>query len=333
MAAATTHGGALPAGAAPSAVADEIRAGLLADPPEIPSKYFYDDAGSHLFDEITRLPEYYQTRTEEAILRANADRVVARFQPRELVEVGSGASRKTRILLDAMARTGRLRRCVLFDINERSLRESLRALTAAYPGLQGRGVAGDFAVDLQAIGRSRQRRLAIFLGGTIGNLLPARVPAFLAALSRVLSPGDGFLLGVDLVKEKARLHAAYNDAAGVTARFNLNILSVVNAATGADFDPTAFEHVAFYDPDRAWIEMRVRATRPTRVRIPAAGIDRAFRTGEEIRTEISCKYTRESLAALLPGTGLRLVEWLTDDEQLFALAVLERDKAGPGAVR
>ena len=333
MAAATTHGGALKAGAAPSAVADEIRAGLLKDPPEIPSKYFYDDAGSRLFDEITRLPEYYQTRTEEAILRANAGRVVSRFRPTELVEVGSGASRKTRILLDAMARSGRLRSCVLFDINERSLRESLRTLTGAYPGLVGRGVAGDFAVDLQAIGRSRQRRLAIFLGGTIGNLLPARVPAFLAALSRVLAPGDGFLLGVDLVKDQARLHAAYNDAAGVTAEFNLNILRVVNAAVGADFDPTAFEHVAFYDPAQAWIEMRLRAVRASRVRIPAAGIDRAFREGDEIRTEISCKYTRESLLALLPGTGLRLVDWLADADALFALAVLERDKAGPGAAR
>jgi L-histidine N-alpha-methyltransferase len=309
--------------------ADEIRAGLLSDPPEIPSKYFYDDEGSRLFEEITRLPEYYQTRTEEAILRAAADEVVARFRPTELVELGSGAGRKTRILLDAMARAGRLRRCVLFDINESSLRESLLSLASAYPGLQGRGVAGDFAVGLDAIGRSRQRRLAIFLGGTIGNLLPARVPAFLADLSRVLSRGDGFLLGVDLVKDPARLHAAYNDAAGVTARFNRNMLKVVNEAFDGDFDPEGFEHVAFYDPVRAWIEMRLRALAPMRVRLRGAGLERTFAKGDEIRTEISCKYTRASLQALLPGTALEIVDWLTDDEELFAVAVMRRDASGP----
>ena len=305
-------------------MAAEIRAGLLSDPPEIPCKYFYDDAGSRLFDEITRLPEYYQTRTEGRILEARADEVVARFLPRELVEIGSGTSRKTRILLDAIARAGTLESCVLFDINERVLEESLRALSAEYPALETRGVSGDFASDLAAIGTSDRRRLAIFLGGTIGNLLPADVPAFLTRLAAVLAPGDGFLLGVDLVKDPARLHAAYNDAAGVTARFNLNILNAVNEALDGDFDPTAFEHVAFYDRDRAWIEMRLRAVRPTRVSVRAAGVDRTFQAGDEIRTEISCKYTRASLLALLPRKGLRLVDWLVDPEDLFALAVLAR---------
>jgi len=329
LAAIAAYGSARAAARARTAMADEIRAGLLKDPPEIPSKYFYDDAGSRLFEEITRLPEYYQTRTEEGILRAAADDVVARFRPAELLELGSGSSRKTRILLDAMARSGRLRRCVLFDINEGSLRESLVSLAAAYPGLEGRGVAGDFATDLGAIGTSRERRLAVFLGGTVGNLLPSRVPSFLASLSGVLSPGDGFLLGVDLVKDPARLHAAYNDSADVTARFNRNILKVVNEALDGDFDPAAFEHVAFYDPERAWIEMRLRALRPTRVRIQGAGIERAFEVGDEIRTEISCKYTRGSLEALLPGTGLEVVDWLTDEEDLFAVAVMERDATGP----
>ena len=314
-----------------SAMAAEVRAGLLSDPPEIPCKYFYDDAGSRLFEEITRLPEYYQTRTEERILERNADAVVGRFRPAELVELGSGASRKTRVLLDAMARAGLLKSCVLFDINERYLQESLRGLAAAYPGLEARGVAGDFATDLSAIGTSTERRLAIFLGGTIGNLVPSAVPPFLAGLSALLSKGDGFLLGVDLVKDPGRLHAAYNDAAGVTARFNRNILKVVNDALGGDFDTTAFEHVAFYDTERAWIEMRLRALRPTRVRVRAAGIDRTFEAGDEIRTEISCKYTRASLGALLPGTGLRLVDWLTDDLGLFALAVMERDGSRPRA--
>jgi L-histidine N-alpha-methyltransferase len=304
-------------------MAAEIRAGLAADLPEIPSKYFYDDTGSRLFEEITRLPEYYQTRTEERLLEARADEVAGRFRPSELVELGSGTSRKTRVVLDAMARSGRLRRCVLFDINERVLQDSLRALAAAYPGIEAKGVAGDFATDLAAIGRSDERRLAIFLGGTIGNLPSSDVPGFLTRLSSVLAPGDGFLLGVDLVKDPARLHAAYNDAAGVTARFNRNILSVVNEALQGDFDPAAFEHVAFYDEGQARIEMRLRAIRPTRVRVAGAGIERAFEAGDEIRTEISCKYTRASLEALLPKT-LRLVDWLTDDEELFALAVMER---------
>ena len=157
------------------------------------------------------------------------------------------------------------------------------------------------------------------------------VPAFLAGLAALLSNGDGFLLGVDLVKDPARLHAAYNDAAGVTARFNRNILKVVNEALAGDFDAAAFEHVAFYDPERSWIEMRLRALRPTRVRVRGAGIDRTFEAGDEIRTEISCKYTRASLMELLPGTGLQLVDWLTDDEGLFALAVLERDRSRPTA--
>jgi len=329
LGATAAYGRARAAARARAAGADEIRAGLLKDPPEIPSKYFYDDAGGRLFDEITELPEYYQTRTEEGILRGAADRVVARFRPTELVELGSGAGRKTRILLDAMARSGRLRRCVLFDINEASLRDSLASLSAAYPGLEGRGVAGDFSTDLGAIGSARERRLAVFLGGTIGNLLPSHVPSFLADLSRVLRPGDGFLLGVDLVKDDARLHAAYNDAAGVTARFNLNILSVVNQAFDGDFDPEGFEHVAFYDAGQAWIEMRLRALRPMRVRLRGAGVDRRFEAGDEIRTEISCKYTRASLQALLPETGLAVVDWLTDAEALFAVALMRRDKGGP----
>jgi L-histidine N-alpha-methyltransferase len=214
---------------------------------------------------------------------------------------------------------------VLFDINERVLEESTRLLASAHPGLEVRGVAGDFATDLAAIGASSERRLVVFLGGTIGNLLPSDVPPFLARLAAVLREGDGFLLGVDLVKDAARLRAAYNDAAGVTARFNRNILKAVNEALDGDFDPAAFEHVAFYDRDNAWIEMRLRALRPTRVNVRGAGVERAFEAGDEIRTEISCKYTRASLAALLPGTGLRLLDWLTDEEDLFALAVLERD--------
>jgi L-histidine Nalpha-methyltransferase len=310
-------------------MAEEIRAGLLSDPPEIPCKYFYDDAGSRLFDEITRLPEYYQTRTEERILEARAAEVVGRFRPVELVELGPGTGRKTRILLEAAARSGSLKRCVLFDINAGVLVDSIRALASTLPGVEVRGVVGDFATDLAGIGASDHRRLVIFLGGTIGNLHPSDVPAFFGALAAILREGDGFLLGVDVVKDPARLHAAYNDAAGVTARFNRNILKVVNEALDGDFDPAAFEHVAFYDREKAWIEMRLRALRPMRVNLRRAGVERAFAAGDEIRTEISCKYTRASLSALLPGTGLRLVDWLTDEEGLFALAVLERDGSAP----
>jgi L-histidine N-alpha-methyltransferase len=307
-----------------SRMAEEVRDGLRARPlPELPSKYFYDDRGSALFDDITRLPEYYQTRTEEAILESVGQEVVDRVQPRELCELGSGVGRKVRLLLDAMAGRGLLDRCVLFDISESFLIDSARQLDAAYPELAVRGVVGDFLGDLPALGPGGER-LALFLAGTIGNLHPDRVPPFLRAVARQLEPGDAFLVGLDLVKDEARLHAAYNDSAGVTAEFNRNILRVVNAHLGADFEPEAFEHVAFYDHDNAWIEMRLRATRDMEVAIPAAAIDVAYRRGDEIRTELSCKYTRPSLEALLPGTGLRVEGWHTDSEELFALALLRR---------
>ncbi len=305
-------------------MADEVRAGLRMRPlPELPSKYFYDDRGSALFDEITRLPEYYQTRTEEGILETIAQEVVDLVQPSELCELGSGVGRKVRLILDAMARRGLLERCVLLDISEGFLVESARQLDAAYPDLAVRGVVGDFLEDLPALGPGGER-LALFLAGTIGNLHPDLVPPFLRALARQLDPDDSFLLGLDLVKDEVRLHAAYNDSAGVTAEFNRNILRVVNAHLGADFEPEAFEHVAFYDRAHAWIEMRLRATRDMRVSIPGAGMDVAYRRGDEIRTELSCKYTRASLEALLSGTGLRVEGWYTDPEELFASALLRR---------
>jgi L-histidine N-alpha-methyltransferase len=305
-------------------MAAEVRAGLLTRPlPTLPSKYFYDDRGSDLFEDITRLPEYYQTRTEEALLEAIADEVIAAAGPRELVELGSGVGRKIRLLLDAMKRTGRLERCLLFDINERMLEESVARLEADYPGLEARGVVGDFTEDLSVLGPGGER-LVLFLAGTIGNLHPDDVPGFLASVARQMSPGDGLLVGLDLVKDEARLHAAYNDAAGVTAEFNRNILRVVNDRLGADFDPRAFAHVAFYDREHQWIEMRLRALRPMRVSIPAAGLVLDYRRGDEIRTEISAKYTRATFAGRLPGTALRIREFFTDPENLFALALLER---------
>jgi L-histidine N-alpha-methyltransferase len=306
-------------------MAAEIRAGLSARPlPWLPSKYFYDDRGSELFEQITRTPEYYPTRTELAILERVAGEIVAATRPVEICELGSGVGRKVRLLLDAGRALGTLERCVLLDINAMVLAESVRSLAGDYAGLRVRGVVGDFQDDLAGLG-SGGGRLALFLAGTIGNLHPdLEVPAFLRAVARQLAPGDAFLVGLDLVKDEARLHAAYNDAAGVTAEFNRNILRVINAELDADFDPDAYDHVAFYDRDRAWIEMRLRARRDQRVHVPGAGLELSLRRGQEIRTELSCKYTRATFDARLAHTGLQLESWLTDAESLFALALLRR---------
>lgn len=320
------------AGERAARMAEEIRESLTASPRWLPSKYFYDDRGSRLFEDITSLPEYYQTRTEEQILTAVAGEVVERVRPTELVELGSGAGRKTRLLLAAMARDGRLERCLLLDINPLFLEESTRTLARDFPGLSARGVVGDFLDDLSLLGPGGGRLAALF-AGTIGNLHPALVPAFLARMAEQLMPGDGFLVGVDLVKDVGRLEAAYNDSAGVTAEFNRNILRVLNERLGADFDAESFEHVAFYDRANDWIEMRLRASRPQRVRIPAASLDITLDAGEEIRTEISCKYTRASFESMLPGTGLGVDRWYTDPQQLFALALLGRRASDHGRVR
>ena len=304
-------------------LAREVREGLLARPRRLPSRLFYDDLGSALFDEITRLPEYYPTRTETEILERRAGEIVAAVEPRELVELGSGSGRKIRLLLDAMARACRCESCVLLDVNEGSLAEAGSSLAAAYPGLQVRGVVGDFARDLDRLGPGGGR-LALFLAGTIGNLEPADARRLMARMSRQLEPGDAFLVGFDLVKETARLHAAYNDAAGVTARFNRNILQALNRELDANFEPEAFEHVAFYDEAAARIEMWLRATRGMEVRVPGAALELRLEPGEAIRSEISCKYTRASVEDLLPGSGLRLGRWLTDPAGDFALALLLR---------
>jgi L-histidine Nalpha-methyltransferase len=309
-------------------MAEDLRESLRGPLPSIACKYFYDDRGSALFEEITRLPEYYQTRTEEALIDAIAGEVLARARPRELVELGSGAGRKIRKLLDGLARAGTLERCLLMDINALFLRESAERLQAAYPRAEVRGVVGDFTEDLSDLGRGGGR-LLLFFAGTLGNLHPDEVPGFFRRASLVLEPGDGFLVGLDLVKDKARLEAAYNDAAGVTARFNLNVLNVVNERLGADFDLQAFEHVAFYDEAHAWIEMRLRALRPCRVSVPAADLLLRFERGQEIRTELSCKYTRASFERRLSGTGLGVDRWFEDPERLFALALLRREGVGP----
>ncbi|HUG55035.1 MAG TPA: L-histidine N(alpha)-methyltransferase [Vicinamibacteria bacterium] len=300
----------------------EVRDALEARPlPSLPSKYFYDERGSALFDAITRLPEYYLTRAEESVLAPAAGDAVARVRPRHLVELGSGLGRKVRVLLDAMEAKGTLESCTMLDVSEGALTESVHLLGTERPGLRTEGIVGDFLTDLGALGPGRSRLIA-FLGSTIGNIHPGEVPTFFRMAASVLAQGDGLLLGLDLVKDRARLEAAYNDAQGVTAEFNRNILRVVNDRLGGAFEPDAFEHVAFYDEERAWIEMRLRARHPCRVQVEEAGVSLTLPAGGEIRTEISCKYTRASLDALLPGTGLRLEQWRTDAGGLFALALL-----------
>jgi L-histidine N-alpha-methyltransferase len=295
--------------------------GLSRPLPEISCKHFYDDRGSQLFEDITQTEEYYPTRTELAILEENAARIVEAARPRALAELGAGAGRKIGLLLDEMASRGSAKECVLLDVNASFLAASAARLRAAYPGLAVREVVGDFLRDLDRLGPGGER-LILFFASTIGNLLPEEVPGFLASVARQMAPGDGFLVGFDLVKDVGRLERAYDDAAGITAEFNKNILLVVNRRFGADFDPAAFEHVAFYDPGRQWIEMRLRALRDVWVRVAAAGRSFAFPTGSEIRTEVSCKFTRPGVEAAAAGAGLGVRSWYTDPGRLFALALL-----------
>lgn len=294
--------------------------------PEIPPRYFYDDRGSALFERITELAVYYQTRTEIAILERAASEVFALVRPRRLVELGSGAGRKIHLLLDAWSAapaTAGLppRTCTMLDVNARFLEVSLARLRAEYPQLVFRGIVGDFTRDLGLLGPGAERLVAFF-GGTLGNLHPDERLGLLRALARRMAAGDALLVGVDLVKDRARLEAAYNDPEGVTAAFNANALAVLNRRFGADFDPAAFAHRAFYDEANAWIEMRLVSARRQRVRLPRIDTVLAFAAGDELRTEISCKFTRASLDAAARSAGLALLRWFTDPESLFALALL-----------
>jgi len=299
---------------------DELRASLTATPRQIPSRFFYDDLGSELFEQICVQPEYYPTRTERAILEERAAEIVRVSGAEELVELGSGAATKTEILLDAMEAADQLAFYVPFDVSEVMVERVAERLAARYPMLEVHGVVGDFLSHLGSIPEGG-RRLAAFLGGTIGNFHPERASAFLARVARRLSPGDHFLMGTDLIKEAATIEAAYNDARGITAAFNLNILNVVNDLTDADFDPDAFRHRAFYDRDLHRIEMRLVSLRAQRVTLP--GIDLTFDLdeGEELLTEISTKYDRPKVDTLLAGAGLELVGWYTDPKEMFALSL------------
>ncbi len=300
-----------------------IRAGLLRTPREIAPRYFYDDRGSELFDAITTLPEYYQTRTERALLETIAADVIEASGCNVLVELGSGTSTKTRALLDAMHQRGLSELYVPIDVNESVVQRAADELVQAYPGLCVHGVSGDFLQLQPALPRAG-RRLVIFLGGTIGNLTPAAAQRFLQRLARTLDPGDTFLLGVDLIKDKARLEPAYNDSRGVTAAFNRNILQVLNTVADGDFTPERYDHLAFYAAEQHWIEMRLVSSCPQTVRLAAAGLVLEFRRGETIRTEISVKYDAGMVQDLLARAGFSLVQWFSDPEQLFGLALARR---------
>jgi L-histidine N-alpha-methyltransferase len=291
---------------------------------EIPPKHLYDAEGSRLFEAICELPEYYPTRTERAILAARAREIVAETGAEELVELGSGVPTKTRLLLDAMAAAGSLVRYVPVDVSEVVLRASADELVASYPGLRVHGIVGDFERHLGALPPAEGPRIVVFLGGTIGNFPPGSRRRFLRALGRGLRDHDRLLLGVDLVKDPGIIEAAYNDSAGVTAAFNRNLLSVLNRRLHADFEPEAFEHVAFFDRHREWIDMRLRAHEPQVVTIPDVDLTVHFAHREELRTEISAKFTLERLHADLAASGLRLDRFLTDDEDLFALSLIAR---------
>jgi L-histidine N-alpha-methyltransferase len=301
----------------------DARRGLTSNPKELPPKWFYDHRGSLLFDEITRLPEYYPTRTERSILAERADEIAQVTKADTLVELGSGTSEKTRLLLDALQSAGTLARFVPFDVSETTLRDAAAAVVEEYPGTSVHAVCGDFERHLDLL-PGGGRRLVAFLGGTIGNLLPDARARFLREIAAGIGPDDAFLLGTDLVKDPARLVAAYDDAAGVTADFNRNVLRVLDRELGADFDPDRFEHVARYDPDNEWIEMLLRSTAPQVVDVPALDLVVPFREGEEMRTEVSAKFRRDRVERELAAAGLRLVEWWTDPAGDFALSLSVR---------
>jgi L-histidine N-alpha-methyltransferase len=309
-------------------LADDVLDGLTKPFKELPPKHNYDERGAELFDRICELPEYYQTRTERAILERDAEKIVAANGAVELVELGSGMATKTRVLLDAMYRAGTLARYVPLDVTETVVRDCAAELVEEYPGLQVHGVIGDFERHLDRVPAAAGPRIVAFLGGTVGNFAPGSRRRFLRDVGGLLGPDDRLLVGIDLVKDPVVLQAAYDDSQGVTAEFNLNLLHVLNRELDADFDPQRFRHVALFDDRNEWIEMRLQATEPQSVAIGALDLEIEFAEGEELRTEISAKFTRARLEADLDAAGLELADWLTDEDELFAL-VLARP-ATPG---
>jgi L-histidine N-alpha-methyltransferase len=303
-----------------AALRRDVADGLSSAPKELPPKYFYDARGSELFDDITRLPEYYPTRCERSILEERAAEIARLSGADTLVELGSGTSEKTRLLLDVFAAAGHLDRIVAFDVSEPTLRHAATTLAVEYPQAAVTAVVGDFDHHLATI-PAGGRRLVAFLGGTIGNFAPKQRALFLSEVAAMLAPGDSLLLGTDLVKDVARLEAAYDDAAGVTAEFNRNVLHVVNRELGADFDPAAFDHVARFDPDEEWIEMWLRSNIAQRVTVDDLGLTVGFDAGEAMRTEISAKFRRQGVEAELGDADLAVARWWTDAGDDFAVSL------------
>ncbi|MBX7452875.1 L-histidine N(alpha)-methyltransferase [Mycolicibacterium sp. 3033] len=310
----------LAADAADAALRRDVRDGLTHQPKTLPPKWFYDTVGSDLFDQITRLPEYYPTRAEAQILAARAGEIATASGADTLVELGSGTSEKTRALLDALREQGSLRRFIPFDVDPSVLQLAGQAIQQEYPGVEINAVCGDFEEHLGKI-PAVGRRLVAFLGSTLGNLTPGPRAEFLASVSEMMQPGDTLLLGTDLVKDVDRLVRAYDDNAGVTAQFNRNVLTVVNRELGADFDVPAYQHVARWNADEERIEMWLRSTRPQRVHITALDLDVDFADGEEMLTEVSCKFRRSGVDAELAAAGLERTHWWTDEAGDFGLSL------------
>lgn len=308
-------------GGALQSLAADVKHGMGLPLKEIPPKYFYDARGSELFDEITRLLEYYPTRCERALLNRHAPEIAELTGAEELVELGSGTASKTRALLYAMAGQGRLRGYVPFDCSEGVVRDCVDLLQELYPGIALHGVVGDFESHLELIPPGRER-LTVFLGGTIGNLYPLERSMFLQRLAGMTPPGDWLLVGTDLVKDQKVIEAAYNDAAGITAEFNLNVLHVLNRDLDANFDVSAFEHVAFFDQQNEWMDLRLRSLCDQVVEIPGAGVTAELAAGEEIRTEISAKFTPQRIARELDEAGFELERFFSDE--LFGLSLARR---------
>ena len=298
----------------------DVRHGLAQSPKTLPPKWFYDAKGSDLFDQITRLPEYYPTRTEASILQDRAAEIAAASGADTLVELGSGTSEKTRLLLDALRDSGALKRFIPFDVDPSVLRDAAAALHGEYPDIEIEVVCGDFEQDLGTVPKTG-RRMVVFLGSTIGNFTPEPRAKFLAALADSMQSGDSLLLGTDLVKDVGRLVRAYDDSAGVTAAFNRNVLTVVNRELDADFDLDAFEHVARWNAEQERIEMWLRSTADQRVRIAQLDLTVDFAAGEEMLTEVSCKFRPEGVEAELAAAGLRRTHWWSDAAGDFGLSL------------
>ena len=311
----------LPPGGPLSGMAADVRAGLSSPFKELAPRYFYDELGSELFEQITELEEYYPTRCEREILSTRSGEICeAANRPASLIELGSGSARKTRVLLDAMRDSRCLETYCPVDISEEITRSTAEQIATEYEDINVRGLVCDFEFDLERVPVGGPRVIAL-LGGTIGNFDPHARASFLRRIANLLGPDDRFLLGTDLVKDQGKLEAAYNDSRGVTAEFNKNVLAVLNRELGADFDLGCFEHVARWDPENLWVDIRLRSLKNQVVKFPALDMVVPFGAGEEMRTEISTKFLRQGLDGIYAEAGLELTDWWTDPEGLYALSL------------